>query len=93
MRVEGSGGRRVVAPILLNEAQVHPGLEQMGRPGVAQRVHRRALGDATGLQSGPEGLWPTGAGHGLGGGGHARASPTWRWEDPDRVAMGKPVGA
>ena len=93
MRVEGRGGRRVVSQILLDEAQVHAGLEEMGRPGVAQRVHRSALGEAAGLESGPEGILHTGSWHGLGGGGHARASPTWRWEDPDRVAMGEPVGA
>jgi len=82
-----------VSPRLLDEAQVHTSCEQMGSPGVAKRVNRSALGEATGLESGSEGILPTRAWHGLGCGCHAGACPAWSWEDPDRVAMGDPIGA
>jgi hypothetical protein len=92
MRVEGRGDRRVVSQILLEKAQVHPRLEQMGRPGVAKGMNRSALVDAACLESRPAGILHTGSGPGLRGGGHTRACPAWSWEDPDRVAMGAPVG-
>jgi hypothetical protein len=82
-----------VSQRLLDEAQVHTSCEPLGSPGVATRVNRRALGEATGLERGTEGIWHTRAWHGLGCGGHAGACPAGSWEDPDRVAMGDPLGA
>src|SRR5687767_76785 len=50
VRVDAGGGRRAMAQPLLNQPQVDTGFQQMGGPGVAQRVHRGAFVVAAFLQ-------------------------------------------
>ena len=53
MRVDAGGGRRAMAQPLLNQPQVDAGFQQMGGPGVAQRVHGSAFvvdGSLSGLR-------------------------------------------
>ena len=54
MRVDAGGGGRAVAEILLNETQVDAGLQQMGGPGMAQRMNRACLLMPLSFERGPE---------------------------------------
>src|SRR2546427_12912699 len=54
VRVDVGGGRSIKTQPLLNQAQVDARFQQMGGPGVAQRVHRRGVLKPAGVQAGAE---------------------------------------
>jgi hypothetical protein len=91
MGIDGGRGRRVVAHILREEAQVHASLEQMGGPRVASRVHRGTLVEAAGLERGTQGILPAVARHRRRGWGHPDPTTARRRQKPHRVAVGWPV--
>ena len=93
MRVGGRRFGRVVPQILLNQAQVHPGFEQVGGVGVAQGRDMRVFGAAGLLEGRAKGHLHAAFGHGCGRGGRADAAPSGGGEEPHRVAMGCPIGA
>lgn len=82
-----------MAEVGLDQAQVDPGLEQMGGVGVAQGVGVGPLADATLPEGPPEGGLEARAGHGARilreAGGQPAAGGGW--EQPVRRAMGPPV--
>jgi hypothetical protein len=88
---EGGRGRRVVSQILLEEAQGHASLEEMGGPRVAERVHRGPLGEAAGLQRGTQGLLHAVARHRRRGCGQPDTTTARSRQKPYRVAVGWPV--
>ncbi len=91
MGIEGGGGRRIVSQILLDEAQVHAGLEEMGGIAVPKRMNRSPLHDATGVEGRPKSILHTVSGYGVCGGGHADTPPTRSRKDPHGIAVGFPI--
>src|SRR6267142_1547212 len=67
VRVDASGGRRAMAQPLLNEPQVDAGFQQMGGPGVTQRMHGSAFVVPALFQGRVEGVLNAALGHRLGG--------------------------
>jgi hypothetical protein len=93
MEVEGGGLERVVAEVLLDEAQIDTGLEQVRGVAVAQGVDRDALSEAELPDHAPHGALHAGAGDGLGGGAGGLGVTPDGGEEPERIALGAPVVA
>src|SRR5262244_1772619 len=87
MGIDGGRSRRVVSQILLDEAQVHPSLEQMSGPRMASRVPRSPLVEAAGLQRGTKGILHAVARHGRRGRGHPDPTTARGRKKPHRVVV------
>src|SRR5215210_4176492 len=93
MGVDSRGGGRGVAHPELDQAQVHPRLEQMGGPGVAQGMYRGWLGEADLLHSALECFLESTLVHGCAGSRTLGTTRSRARKEPDWVAMGNPMGA
>jgi hypothetical protein len=77
----------------LDQAQIDAAFEQMGRPGMAERMHTGRFGQAKLLDGGVEGMLEATRAHRCGSAGALAA----RWpagrKQPDRVPVRDPMGA
>ncbi len=92
MGVEGGDGRALVAEVDLDLAQILSLLKEVGRVGMAQRVHVGGLLEAAGLESQTKSPLQSGAAHRRGGGGGAVASSSaFGRKQEHGMAMGFPL--
>jgi hypothetical protein len=75
----------------LNDPQIDASLKQMGGPGMAQRMHTRLLGYASGEARLLKGTPHTGGGYRHRGSVWILSGTNPSRKEPDRIAMGTPL--
>jgi len=91
VRVDGGGGRTLVAEVDLDLAEIFALFEQVGGVGMTQGVDMGLLGEGGCLQRETEGALQGAAAHGLGGGGGFLVAVTFAGEEQRGMAMGFPL--